>query len=454
MASLVEHYAKLFAYGLDIEEKMSAAEGPSVSAEQVRDELLRALQAAEANAQQDNKRPLDIEKASFALVAWLDECLARHPQWLGQVTLLQKTLHNTMNAGDLFFDYLQELTEQQDEVREVYYMAMGLGFVGKYYYDTGERGELVRLKETHGRQLPHPPAAILKLPEEHITPQPYLTQSPGPPRTYIHWDKLLFRGGVLVAILAPLLVLYIYRDREPPEPEQEVERTVPPDSISLQDIEQQWADFKCYRLQADIIDNNQVSLAGYLSADSDKRKLIDRVRQVPGVEAVDADAVEVHVWPYCEVIEILSDYKKRNADQRLGLNITPYQHGRDFTEGEYLLLEMTAPNYPAHVYVDYYDLQGNVVHILPNPTDEQNSLAAGNRKLLGKRDPGKRHYKITGPRFGEQMITIMAAPAPLFPEGRKELEDASSYLTELRNMLRVIDEKFVANYFFIETSNR
>ena len=450
MPSLLDHYADLFDYGLGIEDDITTAEQPSVSAGEVTGEFLRMLKEAEANALEDGKRSQDIETASFAVVAWVDEILARHPAWLGPVTLLQKTLYDTMNAGDLFFDYLKELTEQQDEVREIYYMAMGLGFIGKYYYDKGEKSELVRLKENCGLQIPDPPAAVHRLAEEHITPQPYLSQDPGPPHTYIHWDKLLLRSGTVLAILAPLVVLFLHPGKEPPEERNGVEPII----LSRQKIEEQWTDLKCKRLQASISGNNQVTLDGHVSTESDKTELIEKVRRVSGVEGVDANAVEVHAWPYCEIIEILFDYKQRNNEEGFGLDVFPSQPKTDFTEGQFLLLDMTAPNYSAHVYVDYYDLEENVVHILPNAIDTQNSLTPGKHKPLGRGTSGKGRYKIRGPRFGEQMITIIAAPESLFPERRDELEDARSYLKDLRDRLKMFDGKVSAHYFFIETHKK
>ena len=69
-------------------------------------------------------------------------------------------MFNTNNAGNEFFQHLSALKQDQDEVREVYYHAILCGFVGQYYYENADTGELGKLKELHARQLPVAPAPI------------------------------------------------------------------------------------------------------------------------------------------------------------------------------------------------------------------------------------------------------------------------------------------------------
>src|SRR3546814_1710270 len=97
--------------------------------------------------------------------------------------------------------HLGNLKAGEDEVREVYYHALLLGFVGQYYFETGDTGELGKLKELHARQLPVAPAPTHVLREEQITPQPYLSKDPPGPRYPRQWDKLLLKAGMVVALL-------------------------------------------------------------------------------------------------------------------------------------------------------------------------------------------------------------------------------------------------------------
>src|SRR3546814_1185544 len=84
------------------------------------------------------------------------------------------------------------------------------GFFSQYYFETGDTGELGKLKELHARQLPVAPAPTHVLREEQITPQPYLSKDPPGPRYPRQWDKLLLKAGMVVALLIPLCYLAWY----------------------------------------------------------------------------------------------------------------------------------------------------------------------------------------------------------------------------------------------------
>jgi len=82
--------------------------------------------------------------AKFALVAFLDETIisSSWPQkeaWLSEP--VQIKLFETFNAGEEFFNYLNELSQKTSvnkEVLGVYYLCLSLGFKGKYQLQSPE----------------------------------------------------------------------------------------------------------------------------------------------------------------------------------------------------------------------------------------------------------------------------------------------------------------------------
>ena len=206
MARLLHHFLPVFTFGLALDEKVAAGQA-SEAAAAVTARARELIDRAKAAAQADGKRPEQADGAAFAVVAWIDEIMARNPAYLTGSIPLQVTMFNTNNAGNEFFQHLSALKQDQDEVREVYYHALLSGFVGQYYYENGDTGELGKLKELHGRQLPIAPAPIHTLREEKITPQPYAVPDPSGPKYPRQWDRLLLRIGALVALLIPLLYL-------------------------------------------------------------------------------------------------------------------------------------------------------------------------------------------------------------------------------------------------------
>ncbi len=83
----------------------------------------------------------DINGARFALVAFIDESisLSNWPQknaWMAQP--LQRELFTVFNAGEVFFERLNDFRRKPDDnhqVIEVYQLCLMLGFRGKYYLE-------------------------------------------------------------------------------------------------------------------------------------------------------------------------------------------------------------------------------------------------------------------------------------------------------------------------------
>jgi len=98
----------------------------------------------ESNAR---KFAIDNEKtrmAKFALVAFLDETIISSSWSLKEAWLsdpVQIKLFETFNAGEEFFNFLNELSQRtgaNKEVLEVYYLCLSLGFKGKYQLQSPE----------------------------------------------------------------------------------------------------------------------------------------------------------------------------------------------------------------------------------------------------------------------------------------------------------------------------
>lgn len=87
----------------------------------------------------------NIQTSKFALVAFIDETIlssswSQKDEWVS--TPLQLELYDQYDAGEVFFDRLDELrgnARANAEALEVYYFCMTLGFKGKYQLHEQER---------------------------------------------------------------------------------------------------------------------------------------------------------------------------------------------------------------------------------------------------------------------------------------------------------------------------
>jgi hypothetical protein len=110
-----------------------------------------------------------------------------------------------------------------------------------------------------------------------------------------------------------------------------------------------------------------------------------------------------------------------------------------YRDGDYLVVHASAPaGPPVHLYVDYVDPGGDVVHLLPNPVVPETMVEGGSEVQLGvetaEAPAGARTYKLGEP-YGQAVILVLASAAPLFPNLREEVESAASYLAALDQTL-------------------
>ena len=235
-----------------------------------------------------------------------------------------------------------------------------------------------------------------------------------------------------------------------PSTPSEAEQTPPKPALDRAKLDALLSSFTCARLQADFDPDRVLILSGHLQPE-DLPKLKQRLAEIPGLPEVIYEITAL-TWPYCELVEILFPLKQLNQEQRLGLEITPHQHLSHYVEEENLVLAYTIPSYNSYIYIDYYQLDGGVIHLFPNGMGLNKPITAKTRHILGDTARGQKQWQINPP-FGTEMIVIIASSTPLFDQPRPELEQAKDYLSALRKAITVkIDQgQLAADYFSITT---
>ena len=191
---------------------------------------------------------------------------------------------------------------------------------------------------------------------------------------------------------------------------------------------------ECGSLSARVSETGQeVTLSGYVPSDAARRELAKSLGSLPLVTRVRADSLAVLPRPHCGLLEQLKQLGASASGSsagevaKLARNDIPR-----FVEDELLRVEMTAPDFPAYLYVDYYDSRGGVTHLVPAPGANARQFAARQRYMRG----------LTGldvtiaPPFGLDVIVTVASPRPLFSAPRPDWERADLYLGELRTAIQ------------------
>jgi len=438
MSRLIDCFSALLAFGLELDASIAAGRA-GLPCDAARQRVRELIDAAREAARTQGQPAGQTESALFAMVAWIDEILGRHPDCTDGFHSLQRLLFNSDNAGTEFFQHLSRIPAADNEVREVYWYALLLGFKGQYYFENGDAGELGKLKDLHGQQLAMRPLDIAALAREHITPQPYAGPAPTPRSDTERRERALLRAGGVLALLVPLVYLLGALLPGPRGGEPKLS----------QRLEQQLQSYACAELSATVSPDNTVEISGFVSHPEEIARVQREVRALPAIGATRFD-IKLRAWPYCEVVAILKPHQTRNREQHYGLKVlaSTARDGR-LREGDPVLIRTTNASYDGYLWIDYYTADGAVMHL--NVGKGQPLVRAGETVELGRDIPSS---WLVAPPFGTVLLTALSSPAPFTDTAeRPPFELASSYLQWLRESLAAGDfgKRVTADFVFLET---
>ena len=117
-----------------------------------------------------------------------------------------------------------------------------------------------------------------------------------------------------------------------------------------------------------------------------------------------------------------------------------------------MTVHLRQPAYTGYLYVDYYVIDGTVIHLFPNRREPESGRAieARNAIRVGERiDPPW----LIGPPFGQELITVISSPVPLYEGELPETEPASVYLPRLQQLMQANQQepKLTASFLFLQT---
>ena len=128
-----------------------------------------------------------------------------------------------------------------------------------------------------------------------------------------------------------------------------------------------------------------------------------------------------------QVVALMQQWQPDGGD--FALHVEPHPAQSVYTEGDTLSARVEAPM-RAYLYVDYYQANGDVVHLLPNALDN-NWVDVGRAFVIGGSD--MTYQFAFSPPFGEELLTVIASEHPLdVPQlVTNMIEPSSEYLPRL-----------------------
>ncbi len=231
------------------------------------------------------------------------------------------------------------------------------------------------------------------------------------------------------------------------------------------------AQFPCSRLQAAFQpETGGLEIRGHVPVPALRAEVVAMLEQAVGGAIPIGGSIMVLPAPQCGVLDAVEGLGfPQSKDQEND----PLEVGREaqaqllsFEEGQRVVFALQAPEFDAHIYLDYYDKDGNVVHVLPNQYIEDNRHAANQRFTIGEAQGGGEvqgggtgfEMRVTPP-FSQDVAIVLGATRPLYDGLRPLVEDAAGYLSWLRGRideLRAGDPAFRGEwvYLFVRTGPR
>ena len=143
--------------------------------EQVRGNIQRLVSQSETEFEKYGFSREDYDLARFAVFAWVDEAVLAS-NWQGrqqwQREQLQRQYYRTADAGELFFERLNNVGPHQRDVREVYYLCLALGFTGQYC-NAGDDFLLDQLRTSNLKLLTGSSVGVPSLNDQELFPEAY-----------------------------------------------------------------------------------------------------------------------------------------------------------------------------------------------------------------------------------------------------------------------------------------
>ena len=210
---------------------------------------------------------------------------------------------------------------------------------------------------------------------------------------------------------------------------------VPAPVLTLSAVEPLLAGLACTAL-APTVRGDTLTLQGYLADSIGQAGLREKLAAVPGLKNLDLQVEQVSE-DKCGLLNVLAPYWLASRKAGRPATLRAKAANAQLVEGEPLVVGITTPPFETFVTVDYFVLDGSVLHMVPGPRARANQAPAGYAATIG----GLGNWIIAKP-FGTEMIALVVTPTPLFDAVRQETEPKAAYLKALEQRLGQLGAKY------------
>jgi hypothetical protein len=209
----------------------------------------------------------------------------------------------------------------------------------------------------------------------------------------------------------------------------------PPPPAPLEQLTSALTQIDCAALRAQTSPQGGPVISGTVADAAQRAKVMQAAaRFFPGSRA-DVN-LEIVPAPLCRSLAELNAIRLTGLAGENGIAARLAGGRAELREGDPIRVEVRGPAYPVSLRIDYFTLDGQVLHLWPNSQDLRVELGARETRVFGNGVNGKT-WNAGGAPFGTEMIAAIATPHPLDLGGpRREVEPAADYLRDLERALQ------------------
>lgn len=187
----------------------------------------------------------------------------------------------------------------------------------------------------------------------------------------------------------------------------------------------------CGTMAVTSAEGGKFAVAGYVARGKTAEVIAPEVAGFLSANEVDLRLTELEP-SLCPVLEVITRAIEDAAEELpLVLRDAKGNEKDSFRAGEHLVIDMRGLPDDRLIAVDYFQHDGQVLHLVAGGGPEQLLLRAQQRLVLGDPAAGGPDWTVAPP-FGQDMLVVFASRAPLFDSARPQIERTGDYLTALK----------------------
>lgn len=192
---------------------------------------------------------------------------------------------------------------------------------------------------------------------------------------------------------------------------------------------------KDFQLEKDLIEAVSIGVLTHVKILKEKEE--DRTVCVTVTGLIDPTQTQKLIEQRMKAKDIVKDAMSQDVSPRSTFGLKVWVNSSDgrYTEGEELIIHLQSES-DGYLKLDYYQADGNVVHLVPNLFRGQGEIEKGKTYTFGGVMSAEQ-FVIQGP-FGDELIKAFVSPQriPEIYETKQLVEDSASHIQTMKMKLR------------------